>query len=153
MSRTTKRTFFNGWFKNWTQNKVIYPPSPSLITTQNRLYPNYITKASELQDLILIKHPLILNFTVSGDPRCNKLTSILFDVLANKDKYPLDTFEVHLANITCDEPEAKDLMLTYGVNKIPSLVKLEKQLPVDSFVPNVDSVSEETIQEWLKTFK
>lgn len=148
-----RRTFFNGWFKNWTPNKVIYPPAPSMITTNNRLYPNYITTTGELQDLILVKHPLILNFTIQGDHNCNKLTSILFDVLSNKDKYPLGDFEVHLANITCDTSDTRDLMLSYGVNKIPSLVKLDKQLPSDSLVPNLDIINEEVVKDWLRSFR
>ncbi|EGV63933.1 hypothetical protein PSN45_003990 [Yamadazyma tenuis] len=147
-----KRSFF-GFFSGWTSGKTIYPPHPSQFTTQNRIYPNYVTSHNELNDLILVKHPLILNFTVQADPNYNKLTSTLFDILSDKSKYPLGDFEVHLANITCDSLEAKDIMMTYGVNKLPSLVRLEKQLVVDVISPNLDTVSDQTVIEWLKTFK
>lgn len=146
-----KRTFF-GFLKKWS-GKTIYPPTPSQITTNNRIYPNYLNTRNELNDLILIKQPLILNFTVQANAKYNNLTSALFEVLSKKEKYPLGDYQVHLANITCDSFEAKDIMMSFGVNKIPSLVRLEKQLVVDVISPDLNTVSEETIKDWLKTFK
>lgn len=145
-----RRTFFL-LFKNWTNKKSVYPPAPSLFTTKNRIYENYIETNSELSNLILVKQPLILNFTVQADPTYNELTSSLFNVLSDKSKYPLGDYEVHLANITCDAPESKDLMLKYGVGKLPTLVRLEHQLVIDSLSPT--DFSEQRVINWLKTFK
>lgn len=150
MSLTARRTFFQGFFKNWSR-KSIYPPSSDLITTNNRLYPYYFSSHNDLQDIINIKQSLLLHFTVQADPQYNKSTELLFDILANKDKYPLDSYKypVHLANISCDSFESKDLMLTYGVNKLPTLVRLHKQIPVDIYSPGKE-FNEDELLDWLK---
>lgn len=148
-----QRSLFN-WSKLWS-NRSIYPPSAKLITTNNRLYNDYVSSANELHNYLLIKQPLLLNFTVQADPQYNVSTKLLFDILANKEKYPLDSdvFPVHLVNITCDSLEAKDLMLTYGVNKLPTLVRLFKQLPVDYYVPKGNEFKEAELVEWLKNIR
>lgn len=153
-NRQFTRPFFSGFF-NWS-NKTIYPPSPSSITSKNRLFPNYISSQSELQNYLLFKEPLLLNFTIQADPKCNNLTQSMFDILANESKYPLDSHKwpVNLLNITCDSLEAKDLMLTYGVNNIPTIVCLKKQIPVGQYeVKDALSIDETDLLNWIKSLK
>ncbi|CUM65478.1 uncharacterized protein PRCAT00003122001 [Priceomyces carsonii] len=146
-----RRTFFGTFFKGWGGQRIIYPPAPEDITTNNRLYPVYISNRNELHDIILAKEPLILNFTYA-DPKSNRISQSLFDILADKNKYPLD-FPVNLANIWADTPGGRELMLTYVVGKIPTLVLLKKQILVDSYVPNSDNFREQDLRAWLSQIK
>ncbi|ODV79415.1 uncharacterized protein CANTADRAFT_51951 [Suhomyces tanzawaensis NRRL Y-17324] len=145
------RTFFNGWFKAWQTQKVIYPPKPQDFTTNNRIFEAYVQHANELHDYLLFKEPLLLNFTYA-DPKSNKVTQALFDVLSNRDKYPTET-AVNLVNIMADTEGGRELMLDYGVGKIPSVVLLRKQIPVDRLVVDVDRFSEQDVIEWLRSIR
>lgn len=142
------RYLFNGFFGGFFSRKAIYPPEN--ISTQNRLYPTYISTSSELHDILLFREPLILNFTYMSDPRCNKLTQAVYDVLANKDQYPLDK-PVALASIQSDTEGGRELMLTYGVNKVPSLVALHKQMPQGRYLWKGDEVNKAELSAWIKT--
>lgn len=129
------RTFF-GWLTKYNR-KLIYPPSPSQITTQNRLFPTYFEHPTELGTVVLTKDPLLLNFTIPGDARCNEVTQALFDLLSDASRCPLKpTQPVALASIACDSPGGRELQQTYAVGKIPSIVVLKKQMVLDRFVPS-----------------
>ncbi|CAK7896460.1 hypothetical protein CAAN1_04S06920 [[Candida] anglica] len=138
--------FFTG---GWFNQKTIYPPTD--ITTQNRLFPTYINSQNELHDLLLFKEPLVLNFTYMADPKSNKLTQALYNILGYKERYPLNsnTNPVNLASISCDTPGGRDLMLTYGVNKVPSLVALHKQIPTARYVSKSDEIDEKDLSSWI----
>lgn len=143
----SKRTLF-GWI---FQNKMIYPPNPSQITTKNRLYPTYIDHATELGNIVLDKDPLILNFTIPGDKNCNKVTQALYDILSDSKQYPLDVSKpMSMASIACDSIGGKELQQRYVVNKIPTLVVLKKQMVDSSHSPSVES--DEYIKKDLLTF-
>lgn len=144
------RTFLFG-FLSLFQKKLIYPPNPNQITTKNRLFPTYIENATELGTLVLTKEPLLLNFTFPGDPKCNKVTGLLFDILSDRSKYPLPVEKlVSLANIACDGPGGKELQQTYAVGKIPTIVLLKKQMLVDLFVPLQSGNVSEELSQWIK---
>lgn len=142
----TSQYFFLG---GWKSGKTIYPPSN--ITTKNRLFPTYVYNQNELHDLLLFKEPLILNFTIMADPKSNKLTQALYDILGNKDQYPLNsnTNPCNLASVAVDSEDGRDLMLTYGVNKIPSLVCLHKQIPVGRYVSPTEDINYEDLKRWI----
>lgn len=146
----TSRTFFS-WFTKYNK-KLIYPPSPSQISTKNRLFPTYIESPTELGTLVLTKDPLLLNFTFPGDPECNKVTQALFDTLSDSKRYPLDILKpVELASIAVDSQGGRELQQTYAVGKIPTVVLLKKQMVADRFVPrSTDRVGDE-LQEWIKS--
>lgn len=153
MARFQKRPFFTQLFKQWNK-KLIYPPEPSQITTQNRLFPTYVENAGELHDLLLFKYPLLVNFTYPGEPKANRLTQALFDVLSDLKKYPLDLakFPVGLSNVAVDSEGGRHLMLTYSVGKVPSVLLLSKQMPVDRYVPlNLDGDVEVELSAWIKS--
>lgn len=144
-----KRTFFN-WFAG---RKAIYPPSPSQISTSNRLFPTYITRTGELHDHILAKEPLLVNFTIMADPQCNKLTQSLFDVLSSSKLYPND-FPVNLINVSAEDLEARDMMLTYGISHLPLVVCLKKQILHSKYVPSdLNRPLNQEVIEWLSTLK
>lgn len=145
----SSRSFFS-WFSKYNK-KLIYPPAPHQINTKNRLFPTYIENATELGTIVLLKEPLILNFTYPGDTECNKVTQELFDVLGDASKFPLDVSKpVDLANIACDGAGGRELMQTYAVSKIPTLVLLKKQMVADKFVPNTKNVGDELVL-WVKS--
>lgn len=141
---------FASFFKSWG-NPIVYPPSPREITTNNRLFETYVSNANELHDLILFKEPLLLNFTYS-DKKINKVTQSLFDILADKLQYPLN-FPINLANISADTEGGRELMLTYSVGKIPTLLLLKNQLPGEKYVPEVDNFYKQDLINWLSTIK
>lgn len=140
-----------GWFAAYNK-KLIYPPSPNQISTKNRLFPTYIESSTELGTLLLTKDPLLLNFTFPGDPKCNKVTQALYDILSNANQYPLDSSKpVELASIACDSPGGRELQHTYAVGKIPTVVLLKKQMVADRFVPTSTSRVGDELKEWIKT--
>ncbi|KAM9938866.1 hypothetical protein OXX80_001639 [Metschnikowia pulcherrima] len=143
------RTLF-GWLTKYNK-KLIYPPSPSQITTKNRLFPTYIETPTELGSVVLGKEPLLLNFTLPGDKECNKVTQALFDVLSDSKKYPLDVSKpVALANIACDSPGGRELQHTYAVGKIPTVVVLKKQMVADRFIPSSSSHVSDELVDFIK---
>lgn len=153
LGRSQNRFFFTQLFQQWNK-QVIYPPEPSQISTQNRLFPTYVENAAELHNLLLFKHPLLVNFTYPGEKRANRLTQALFDVLSDLKKYPLDSnkFPVGLANVAVDSEGGRDLLLTYSVGKAPSVLLLSKQMPVDRYVPlNLDGDVDVELAAWIKT--
>lgn len=95
-----------------------------------------------------------MHFTYPGDAKANKLTSSLFNILSDKALYPLDSTKspVNLVNIACDSAGGKDILLTYGVSSVPSILLLKKQTPVDKYVPKSleDKFDEADLIEWLK---
>ncbi|KAK6456545.1 uncharacterized protein RJT20DRAFT_135296 [Scheffersomyces xylosifermentans] len=155
LSVNCRRTFLGGWLKAWTTQRLIYPPPQSEFTTKNRIIPTYITSSTELYDFILFKEPVLLNFTYS-DPKSNKVTQALFDILSNSKKYPKDSEKdpVYLVNISADTEGGRELMQTYVVgNQIPAIVVLKKQVPVYRYVPNIETFSEQDLIEWIKTIE
>lgn len=137
-----------GWL---SRNKMIYPPSPSQISTKNRLFPTYIEYPTELGAIILDKDPLILNFTFPGDRECNKVTQALYDILGNLQYYPHDVSKpIGMASIACDSAGGKELQSKYIVNKIPSLILLEKQMMTNKHIPLWGS--DETLRKDLLDF-
>lgn len=107
-----------------------------------------------MYDLILFKEPVLLNFTYA-EPKSNKVTQALFDVLSDGKKYPKPENEpVYLVNILADSEGGRELMLQYVVGgHIPAVVVLKKQQPVDTFVPNLENFSEQDLVEWIKTIE
>lgn len=144
------RTFFS-WFGKYNK-KLIYPPSPAEITTKNRLFPTYIESPTELGTIVLSKEPLLLNFTFPGDKDCNQVTQALFDILGDAKKYPLDLSKsVALANIACDASGGRELMSTYAVGKIPTVVLLKKQMVADRFVASSPQKAGDELVEFIKS--
>lgn len=150
--KTFSQSFFVNYFKQWNK-QLIYPPQPTEITTKNRLFPNYIENTGELHNILLFKEPLLLHFTYPGDSKANKLTSSLFNVLSDKALYPLDSnkYPVNLVNIACDSAGGRDILMTYGIGTVPSILLLKKQTPVDKYEPkSLEKYSESDLIEWLK---
>lgn len=147
MSHIPRRTFFS-WFAG---RRAIYPPTPAQITTRNRLFPTYITRTAELQDHLLGKDPLLVNFTVMADPQCNKLTQSLFDVLSSSKLYP-NSYPVSLINISAEDLEAREMMLNYGISHIPLVICLKKQLLHSKYVPSdINQPQNPEVIKWLKS--
>ena len=149
-----RRSLFTGWFQAWQTQRMVYPPSPQEFTTKNRIFESYITHASELQDYVLFKQPTLLNFTYA-EPKSNKVTQALFDILSDLSKYPnKPSTEINLINIMADTEGGRELMMSYAVgSKIPAILLLKKQLVMDKYVPNVESFQEQDLIEWIKTIE
>lgn len=143
------RTFF-GFFAKWNK-RVIYPPPVSEFTTNNRLFPTYIEHASELSSIVNFRQPLLLNFTYPGVAKSNEVSQLVFDVLSKKELYPLDStkFPVNLANIACDSEGGRELLQTYAVGTVPTLLLLKKQMPADQFVVKGE-FKQQMLVEWLR---
>lgn len=135
------------FFGGWKNRKIIYPPTD--ITTKNRLFPTYVNNQGELHDLLLFKEPLILNFTIMAEERSNKLTLSLFQLLGYKENYPEGSKPCNLASISSDSEDGREMMLTYGVNTLPSLVCLHNQIPVGRYNFKGEEVDEKELKAWI----
>lgn len=126
----------------WTPREILEPPK----TTKqgNRIYLP-VRFENELDDLLLIKRPLLLNFTIRGDPYCNKITGALQRIVA----YETDK-KINMVDIECDEQGTKDLLPRFGVNNIPTVVAVRKTLPVDKYVDENLLNDPENEIDWIK---
>lgn len=126
----------------WTQRKVIEPPTST--KQGNRIFLP-VRFENEVDDLLLIKRPLLLNFTVRGDPYCNKVTGALQRIVA----YETDK-KINMVDIETDQPDTKDLLPRFGVKTIPTIVSVRKTLPVDQYVDQnlLDNPDGEV--DWIK---
>ncbi|KAH3684799.1 hypothetical protein WICPIJ_004228 [Wickerhamomyces pijperi] len=116
------------WWRS--QAPVLYPPQD--VTKQGNRFFLPVRNESELSDLLLIKRPLLMNFTVRGDPYCNKVTGALqriitFEMEETKKK-------INVVDVEVDDPGTKELLLRFGVKNIPTVVCARKTLPVDWYV-------------------
>lgn len=129
----------------WTPRKVLEPPS----TTKqgNRIFLP-VRFENELDDLLLIKRPLLLNFTIRGDPYCNKVTGALQRIIA----YETDK-KVNMVDIETDEPGTKALISRFGVKNIPSVVAVKKQLPEAWYIDEKLKTNPEGEVDWDKLKK
>ncbi|GMG31555.1 unnamed protein product [Ambrosiozyma monospora] len=118
-------------FAPFKPQKIIYPPQTPTGNNKNRIF-MAVRDPSELQPLLNTKPPLLLNFVYRGEPASNKLTGALQRIVA----YDLedDGKLINLVDIESDEPANKDLLLTYQVNTVPSVVVVKKQIPRGSYV-------------------
>ncbi|ODV84493.1 hypothetical protein CANARDRAFT_200699 [[Candida] arabinofermentans NRRL YB-2248] len=107
--------------------QVIYPPSS---TIKNRIFLS-IREPQELDSIKSLKQPLLMNFIFRGDLASDKLTSNLqkivgFDMDENK--------LINLVDIESDELPNRDLLMEYGVTKIPTVVLLVNQLKRGEYI-------------------
>ncbi|KAH3670301.1 hypothetical protein WICMUC_004870 [Wickerhamomyces mucosus] len=128
-----------------SQKKIIYPPSST--KQGNRIFLP-IRFEDELDTILLIKRPLLLNFTVRGDPYCNKVTGALQRIVA----YETDK-KVNMVDIEVDEPGTKDILPRFGVKNIPTIVAVRKTLPVDNYVDQNLLNDPESEIDWEKLKK
>ncbi|CAN3479506.1 hypothetical protein DICA0_E16908 [Diutina catenulata] len=147
-TRMVTRSFFGGWFNAWKSQRVIYPPPPQEFTTNNRIFESWVNSYQELTNYTLFKQPTLLNFTLP-DEKSNKVTQALFDILVNRDQYPNGDQQINLVNIFADGPAGTEMMGNYGVGKLPSIVLIKKQMPVDRYVPNVDHFDPQDLKAWI----
>lgn len=74
---------------------------------------NRIRYESELEPLLLLKTPLLLNFTFRGDPKSDKLTGPLIRIVSEE-----TDFQVSAVDIEADEEDTRDLLLRYSVSSL-----------------------------------
>lgn len=126
----------------WTPRKVLDPPTDT--KQGNRIFLP-VRFENELEDLLLIKRPLLLNFTIRGDPYCNKVTGALQRIVA----YETD-HKINMVDIETDELTTRDLLPRFGVRNIPTIVAVKKTLPVDSYVDENLLKDPESEVDWIK---
>lgn len=143
------RSFFGGWLRAWRTQRLVYPPSPNEITTSNRILPSWVTSYPELLTYTRFKEPTLLNFSLP-DERSNQFTLSLWNILANRDQYPNGTEQINCVNIMADGSDANEMMLQYGVGKLPQVVLLKKQMPVDRFIPQ-EGYNPDQLKQWIST--
>lgn len=65
---------------------------------------------AEFEPLLLLKTPLLANFTYRGDPKSDKLTGVLNRIVSEETDY-----RISAVDIEADEPTTRDLLLRYSV--------------------------------------
>jgi hypothetical protein len=126
----------------WTPSKVIEPPEST--KQRNRIFLP-VRFENEVDSLLLIKRPLLMNFTIRGDPYCNKVTGALQRIVA----YETDK-KVNMVDIEADFPETRDLVPRFGVKNIPTIVAVRKTFPVDYYVDRNLLENPEGEPDWQK---
>lgn len=126
----------------WSPRTVIEPPEST--KQGNRIFLP-VRFDHEVDPLLLIKRPLLLNFTVRGDPYCNKVTGALQRIVA----YETDK-RINMVDIEADFPETRDLVPRFGVRSIPTIVAVRKTFPVDYYVDRKLMDDPEGEPDWLK---
>ncbi|ESW98309.1 hypothetical protein HPODL_05240 [Ogataea parapolymorpha DL-1] len=129
---------------------VIWPPQSA---TKNRiLLP--VRNRSELQPLVPLHSPLLMNFVFRGDTASNKQTGALQRILT----YDIDDSKlVSMVDVECDEPGNKGLLLDYQVTRIPSIVCLRNQIAQGTFVDDKlienpeGEVDYERLKKWVES--
>ncbi|SCU90629.1 LAME_0E09362g1_1 [Lachancea meyersii CBS 8951] len=142
----------SSWF-----SKLIYPfssPGQSITDSYKPSSANGnqcflpIRSDEELEDTLRANNrtPLIFNFTVRGDSKCNELTGALNRiVLLETDK------KVNIADVETDYMEVRSSMLRYGVKHVPTLVAVRKTFLVDSYVRDGDKpVNWLDLKKWIE---
>ncbi|KAI0462070.1 hypothetical protein LJB42_004675 [Komagataella kurtzmanii] len=135
-----------GWLKVRTQ--LFYPPAST--KSGNRIFLP-VRDPSELHPYLIQKPPLLLNFVYRGETASNKLTGVLQRIVS------LETEKsVNMVDIEADETANHQLLSTYMVTKIPTVVALKKQLPVSQYcdlelIDNKDKeVDWEELKKWVE---
>ncbi|KAH3669513.1 hypothetical protein OGAPHI_001634 [Ogataea philodendri] len=129
---------------------VVWQPQS---TPKNRIF-LAVRDRSELQPLIPLRPPLLLNFVFRGDTASNKQTGALQRIVG----YDIDDDKlVNMVDIESDEPGNKGLLLDYQVTKIPSIVCLRNQIAQSTYVdeqllnnPESD-VDYEKLKKWVES--
>ncbi|CAN3374609.1 hypothetical protein DIURU_000007 [Diutina rugosa] len=148
-SRVAVRTLFGGWLKAFQTQRLIYPPKPSELTTNNRIFENWVQSYQELLRYTSFKEPTLINFSLP-DENSNKVTQTLWDILANRDQYPNGNEQINCVNVMADGTDGNEMMLHYGVGKLPQIVLLKKQMPVGRYIPG-NNFNPEDLRHWIST--
>lgn len=127
----------------WWKTQTVFEP-PQTTKQGNRIFLP-VRFENEVDDLLLIKRPLLLNFTIRGDPYCNKVTGALQRIVA----YETDK-KVNMVDIEADFPETRDLVPRFGVRNVPTIVAVRKTFPVDYYVDTNLLNDPEGEPDWAK---
>lgn len=119
--------FLFGWFTA-RRAPIVHPPD--VCATGNRIYPA-IRTADELGPYLLDHDPLVLNFTVRGDVKCNEVTQPLYDHVASSTPK-----RINVVDVETDEIGTRELMQRYLVLNVPELVVLHNQIVVARWTPS-----------------
>lgn len=134
--------------------KIIYPPKNGG-SRYNRIYQN-VEDPSQLDPLLQIRNPLLLNFVRLGGPASNKITTALHTIVGQQ--MPKEGKAISMVSIECDNPENLPLTVKYAVKKVPAIVSLNKQIPTGYYSdmklnsdPENNDVNFKELSKWVKS--
>lgn len=107
----------------------------------NRVYMP-VRYESELEPLLLLKTPLLTNFSINNDHTSTNVSKALGEIVERQTKARVST-----VNIEADEPGVRDLLTKYGVSHIPTIVALRGGVPFDRYV--VKEYDYEDLKNWV----
>lgn len=146
-SRFSTWQFISDFF---LKNAVVYPELQLGIHQTTRIFPTAIKNGlDELNTYLLAlgEIPLILQFTIRGNAKYNPITKEVYRIL-NFDV----TKKINLVDVDIDEPKNDDVLLTYGIKDIPTLVCVEKELIKSKFVPNSgEDFNKSNLKDWINS--
>jgi hypothetical protein len=110
--------------------------------SRNRIY-SPIRFESELEQLLILPNPLLANFAIQNDPRSDQLSEYLTRIIKDSPA------AVSLVNIEAEEPGVRDLLSTYMIDKIPTVVAIKGGIPISRYVPVGEQVDFEKVKDWV----
>ncbi|ODV62835.1 uncharacterized protein ASCRUDRAFT_27827, partial [Ascoidea rubescens DSM 1968] len=136
-------------------NSIIYPKKTQSEVTKNQIFLPVRYKEELYPILAIHDRPLLLHFTNRGDRNCNKLTGPLYKIIIND--LEDDKKKLNLVDIECDTMEQgiKEIMLDYNVNRIPSIIAVNKSIKMDEYiVKNLNEIKEidwNELRKWVES--
>lgn len=97
-------------------------------STNSRIYIP-VRYESEFEPLLLLKTPLLANFSIRNEHLSRQVTNHLSKVINERpDDKPLSTVDVE-----ADDPNVTDLLSRYMITSIPTVVAFRGGLPISSY--------------------
>ncbi|CAN6597861.1 hypothetical protein TRVA0_001S04940 [Trichomonascus vanleenenianus] len=101
---------------------------------------------SELDPLLILKPPLLANFSIRNDPLSNQLTGALYRIVQDETEKI-----VSVVDVEADEPGVQDVISRYQVNDIPTIVALRSGIPFSRYAPKGDKVDWIELKQWVES--
>ncbi|CDO56448.1 conserved hypothetical protein [Geotrichum candidum] len=124
-------------FFNWGKSPAA--PEPY---RQNRIY-FPVRYESEFEPLLLLKTPLLANFTFRGDPKSDKLTGAFSRIVSEETE-----FRVSAVDVEADEQGTRELLVRYSVTELPMIVAFRGGVPYAKFTLPKDFTKDSEI-DWI----
>lgn len=114
---------------------------------QNKVYTS-IRQELELNQLLSLPNPLLVNFCMYTDPKSKAVSEALKKIVESQETHkPVSSVDVEV-----DEAGTRELLQRYLVSRIPTIVALEGGERVDALEPSAfEPFLENEINHWIKS--
>lgn len=117
-------------------------------TYQNKVYTS-VRQEWELNQLLSLPNPLLVNFCMYTDPKSKAVSETLEKIVRSQETHrPVSSVDVEV-----DEQGTRELLQRYLVSRIPTIVALEGGERIAALEPSAFELPslEKEIQSWIET--